>query len=262
MTSHSELLEPVRFSRLKLFAKSAAHYESGYGAETGPMRKGTALHAYLLGGPEKVVVYEGGRRDNRIAAWRDFQVEHAGKHILSPTEVESVVGMRQSIERHRRAMELLDDGVQENRIEWDIGGRACAGTPDVVRPKNGRKRVVELKSCQSSAPNLFKWRGKNMAYPAQVAWYQEGCERTMSYEPGPVDEVFVVAVESTAPYPVTVFRMRDSILELGRKQWRIWWEALRVCEAHDYYPAYAESDVDWEDESGDDEELDWGDAAE
>lgn len=256
-SSAKPALDPVRFSRLKLMVKSAAHYEAGFGEETGPMRKGSALHAYLLGGPEKAVVYEGGRRDDRIAAWRDFKAEHAGKHILIPSEKELVEGMRRSIERHQRAMDLLDDGVQENRIEWETIGRRCAGTPDVVKPLVGRKRLVELKTCNTSKPGLFEWQAKKLAYHAQVAWYADGLEKTTAYAPGPVDEVFIVAVESAPPYPVTVLRVCPSVLAAGARQWRMWFEMLLVCEQSNHFPAYAQGDVAWEWEDADG--LDWGD---
>jgi hypothetical protein len=214
------------------------------------MRRGSAVHAYLLGGAEKVAVFRDGVRNKKSAKWIDFQIANAGKHILIPSELGAVEGMRRAVERHQRAMDLLDDGVQENRITWDIGGRPCAGTPDVVKPGKSGKRLVELKSCDTSAPDMFRWKGRRMAYHAQVAWYADGLERCLDYQPGPVTEAFVVAVESTAPFPVTVFRMTESILRAGRRQWRIWFEALRNCEQSDSFPAYAQSDVDWEDEDG------------
>jgi hypothetical protein len=252
------VLDPVRFSRLKLMAKSAAHYAAGFGGETGPMRKGSALHAYLLGGSEKVVVFRDGIRNKKSQKWIDFQLEHQGKHILIPSELAVVEGMRRSVEKHQRAMDLLDDGVQETRITWDLGGRACAGTPDVVKPMKDGKRLVELKSCDTSAPDLFKVKGRRMGYPAQVAWYGDGLERCLQYKPGKVVETYVVAVESTAPYPVTVFHL-GSILAVGRKQYRIWFEALRNCEQSNEFPAYAQTDVEWEDEDG--FGLSWGEEA-
>jgi hypothetical protein len=235
-------LEPVRFSRLKLMGKSPAHFAEGYGAETGSMRKGTALHAFLLGGESRVSVYTGGRRDERIGKWREFQAEHDGHHILIPSELESVAGMRESVERHARALALLD-GTQEERIDWTDLGRPCRGTPDVVHWKNGRKTAVELKTCVTSHPERFAWQARKLAYHAQCAWYKRGLELTPSYGPGPVEEFFVVAVESTAPYPVTVFRLDQESLEAGAKLNRLWLEQLLVCERTGHFPAYAESDV-------------------
>lgn len=252
-------LDPLRFSRLRLMAKSAAHYACGMGDETGPMRKGSALHAYLLGQRDSVVLYEGGARNPKFKKWREFQAENDGKHILIPSELGPVEGMRRSIEAHPRAMQLLD-GIQEERIEWDIAGRACAGTPDVVHLLSGGKRLVELKTTRTADPNLLKWQGKNLAYHAQVAWYAHGLERTLVYAPGPVVEAFVVAVESTPPFPVTVLRVCKSMLERGQRQWRLWFERLRVCEQSGHFPGYVEGDVDWEDES-DDVELDWDEEA-
>lgn len=262
LTLAKPALEPVRFSRLRLMAKSPAHYAANSVEETGPMRKGSALHAYLLGGESRVVVYRGGRRDKRIEAWREFQAEHAGKHILSPSELATVEGMRRSIERHRRAMDLLDDGIQEQRITWDFNGRACAGTPDVIKPSRGKKRIVELKACHTTEPERFMSHADKCAYHAQVAWYGEGAERCKQYEAGPVDETFVVAVEDRAPYLVTVFRVHEKTLERGRRLWRGWFERLLVSEQANHFPGYAEGDVVWNADERDGYGLDWGDAAE
>lgn len=260
ITSPSKPLEPVRFSRLKFMAESPAHYADGVTDETSAMRKGSATHAYLLGGAEKVVVYEGGARNPKFKAWQEFKAEHPGKHILIPSELAAVEGMRRSLERHPRAMELLDDGVQETRIEWSLGARRCAGTPDVVKPLPGRKRLVELKTCMSSKPGRFQWQAKNMHYHAQVAWYADGLARTMAYTPGAVDEVYVVAIEQKRPYPVTVYPVSESVLRAGRAQCQLWLAELLECERTGLFPAYAQGDVDWVwDEDGDG--LVWDEAA-
>lgn len=254
---------PVRFSRLKKlddYNGSPAHYQYGFTGETDPMAKGTALHAYMLGGSDRVVVYRGGARNEKFQKWRDFQAEHEGQHIIIPSQEREVEGMRRSLEAHPRAMELLDDGVQEERITWEFGGRKCAGTPDVVKPKpGGKKRLVELKTCMTSNPRRFKWQGEKMAYHAQVAWYADGLERTMQYAHGPVDEVYIVAVESNPPWPVTVIRVGSSMLKKGRECYREWMSLLRICEQNNHWPAYAEGDVDWEDE--DENGLDWSKSA-
>lgn len=253
-------LEPVRFSRLKQLAKSAAHFQAGFGDETGAMRKGTALHSYLLGGADRVVVYRDGRRDARQEKWRDFQAANEGKCILIPSELDAAEGMRRAVEAHPRAMQLLD-GVQEERIEWTMLGRACAGTPDVVHPRLGKKTGVELKSSVTSHPERFAWQARRMFYHCQCAWYKDGLERTLSYAPGEVDEFYVVAVESTEPYVVTVFRYDAESLRLGARQNRLWLEQLLVCERTGRYPGYVDTDVTLSvlDESSDG--LEWGESA-
>lgn len=249
-------LEPVHFSRLKLFGKSAAHYAANVGFDTASLRKGSGTHSYLLGDEGSVVVYEDGARNPRHKKYQEFLAENEGKLILSPSEFEAVEGMRRSIQRHERALRLLD-GVREEYIAWELGGRACAGTPDVVHLRaDGTKVLVELKTSQSASPDLFRWQAKKLAYHAQLAWYGQGLERCMTYAPGPVVERYIVAVESSPPYPVTVLRVTDKMIDKGLRQCRFWFEQLLVCERSGHFPAYVEADVDWDD---DDTDLNWDD---
>lgn len=256
MTSLSS--EPVRFSRLKKIDISAAHYAAGFGDETDSMRKGTALHSYLLGAKDKVILYPGRRAGH---AWTAFQAEHVGKTILIRSELHCVDQMRKSVEAHPLARDLLDDGVQENRITWEVGGRACAGTPDVVKPRRGRKRLVELKSCDTAKPEWFRRKAERFKYHAQLDWYANGLERCTAYEPGPVDEAYIVAVENVAPYLTQVYRVDASMLRKGRDLWQGWIEYLRECERAGRFPGYADGAVDWSDEGPDGLGLDWGAAA-
>lgn len=251
-------LEPVRFSRLKLFGKSAAHYACNASDDTSSLRKGSALHSYLLGDADKVAVYTGKKRDKRVKAYQEFLENHPGADILNAREFEAVDGMRKAILAHDRARQLLA-GVREQRITWDTAGRDCAGTPDVVHLNaNGTKVLVELKTSVSSSPGLFKWQGKKLGYPAQVAWYADGLERTMLYKPGPVTAIYVVAVESAPPFNVVIYPVTERLRVQGRKQWRIWFEQLLNCEASGNFPGYAESDVEWDAE---DEDLVWDEEA-
>lgn len=256
MSSNDNDLQPIRFSRLKLMGKSPAHYQAGVDLETGSMRKGSALHSYLLGDADRVKVYEG-KRDKRVRAYQAFLEEHPDCEILSPREAVDVEGMRESLHRHERAMQLLD-GIREERIEWSIGGRACAGTPDVVHLHSGGKVVVELKTGQSSAPDIFRWQSRKLAYHAQLAWYARGLEMASVYTPGPVTEQYIVAVESSAPWPVTIFRVTDALRKAGERQCRIWLEQLLVCERTGRWPGYVDADVELDEEE---RELDWDEEA-
>jgi hypothetical protein len=255
---NTSLLDPVRFSRLKRMGRSAAHYAHGVDDDTASLREGSATHAYLLGQAHRVAVYEGGARNKKYKKYRAFLDEHPDQLILSPAEFGSVEGMRRSIERHPRAMALLD-GIQEQTIAWTLSGRACSGTPDVVQLRpDGSKVLVELKTGQSSAPDLFRWQARKLAYHAQLAWYARGLETALVYKPGPVVEQYIVAVESSPPYPVTVFRVTDALRLAGDKQCRIWFEHLLVCERTGNWPGYVECDVELDE---DEVELEWDDEA-
>lgn len=254
---------PVHYSRLKKMRFSAAHYLGHEESPTASTGKGSALHSVLLGG--KRVVEYGKARNQKHKAYQEFLADHPGCLIVSPKEAGDVIGMRRSIEAHPRAMQLLD-GVREQLIEWSFAGRKCAGTPDVVHLKlvgcRG-KVVVELKTSKTAAPWSFPWECKRYGYYGQCSWYGDGIEKTLAYPAGDVSDHFIVTVENTKPFPVTVFRVEERAIARSRLEWRGWMDALLECERRGQFPAYTDDvvdigvdddlDLDWS--AGDDEEA-------
>jgi hypothetical protein len=124
---------PVRFSHLKAFAKSAAHYRAAVQAgrpDSPTFRNGRLVHALILGGMDAFAVYEGERRGN---AWKDFA---AAQH--------------------------------EVPVNWTNLGRACSSRIDVI----GRRWVTELKTSVDSSPWRFPHLAVRLGYHAQLSWYQ------------------------------------------------------------------------------------------
>lgn len=228
-------IDPIHFSQLKAMGQSALHYRhrlENAAAETKALRLGRAVDAILFG-TCGVVGFDGQRRGKE---WAAFAQANAGAICLNKTEHEQVLGMSDAIERHEEAMDLLSTGTRQKLVEWTISGRSCAGTPDTFT----EGRVVELKTCRSADPRRFVWDARRLGYHAQLSWYQEGLLQSGRARP-PL--AFIVAVESIAPHPVTVFALTDRALDQGMRAWRLWFEQLRVCEESDAWPAYAEQAV-------------------
>jgi hypothetical protein len=233
-------MTPLRFSQLKRMSQSPAHFLYHLNAPE-PTRKkpsyekGTALHSSLIGNEDAVVVYEGRRAGGK---WDDFAAANEGRAILIPSESRDVVGMREAVRRHPRAMELLD-GIRETTVHWNQGGRPCRGTPDVRTDR----RIVELKSGRTTQPDRFIRDGLRFGYHASLAWYLDG---VASSQAGTPEEAWIVAVESSPPYPVTVFRLTDRAIDKGRRLCRLWFERLRICELSDEWPEYVQGDFDFD----------------
>lgn len=229
------MLAPLHFSQLKHIQRSPAHFQAALSEDTASKvheRQGTSLHSFLIGDDNSVIEY-GARRAGKD--WEAFAEAHSNFTILNGKEYAKAGGMRDSIRRNRQAMELLE-GHREQLINWTWLGRRCAGTPDVFN----LEQVVELKSARTAHPERFMSAAKFYAYHAQLAWYRRGLIESGFGTPA---SAWIVAVESTPPYPVTVFRLTDNALELGERMCRAWLERLLVCEASDMWPAYAESTV-------------------
>ena len=229
---------PVRFSRLKRFSQSAAHYHAACqwdDDDTLSRRIGRGAHAILFNTP--LVVWHKRRQGK---AWEAFETEHAGREILTESEHLQALAIANAIRRHPIAAPLLFDGTAlERSLSWKIDGRSCTGTPDSVGPG----RVVDLKTARTTEPDRFTRQATWMHYHAQLAWYQDGLELAGKQRPA---ECYIVAVESVAPYAVTVLKLTERALDAGRKLNRLWWERLRACESANAWPPYAQSVIDFD----------------
>jgi hypothetical protein len=225
-------MNPVRFSTLKYMARSPAHYRQALiepPKQTKAMRLGDALDA-LLFKTKEVRAFEGSSR--RGKAWDKFVEDNPESVLLTTPEQEHALSMLASVQANSAAMDLLNGKCQQ-RMEWKLNGRDCAGTPDVVTPT----RIVELKSTRSANPDWFPWDARKMGYHAQLCWYANGLNLP------PTTELWIIAVESAPPYPVTLFKLTERAVLEGQKLWRLWFERLLVCEATDTWPAYTAAPV-------------------
>ncbi len=234
---------PVRFTRLKAFALSAAHYLHECQEElkdTIAIRMGAAFHASLFEN-RKVVCYHGRRAGK---AWERYEKHHLEQNavILNETEHAVAIGMIESLRAHPRAMELLFDGTtREHTILWSTGTRKepCRATPDAF----AKDRSVELKSARCTEPRWFTREALRRFYHAQLSWYDGGIERELGARPA---DSYIVACENAKPYNVTVFRLPAETREAAVKLCHTWWERLLAAENLNYYGGYVESDVDLE----------------
>ncbi|MDQ3295107.1 MAG: PD-(D/E)XK nuclease-like domain-containing protein [Myxococcota bacterium] len=255
---------PCRFSLLKKLALSPAHYQhacqqpqddslaSRLGAFTtdrkDALRFGSAVHLFLLGEVEKVACYRGGKRDRRVKAYQQFELECAEQRcdvIVNEKEHAQATAVANAIRRNAEAMRLLFDGtIVEQRIDWTYVGKACRSTPDA----RGKTHVADLKTAVSAEPGQFIRQATRLFYHAQAWLYSEAIEADGSPRPS---DAYVIAVEKTRPMPVSILRFTDRALEQGAKLCRGWIEQLNVCEMTGEWPEYLQDIGDF-DIGGDD----------
>jgi len=232
---------PIRFHHLKACGRSPAHAKYVRDAEalgittldSAPVRIGLAVHALVLGG-KPVKQFEGIRRGK---AWDAFEAEHAGSIILNPTEFEKAVAMTAAVLNNEMAVRYLG-GVREQTLLWEHAGRQLQSTPDAARYT---EHVTELKTCATSAPALFSSQAVRMSYTAQLGMQMDGIKACGLGDPA---DAYIVAVESSAPYPVTVFKLTDRAIDKGRALYRSWLETFLNCERSGHWPSYSQTIVD------------------
>lgn len=245
------MLAPVHFSQLKHMAQSPAHYL--YAATHEPpqsaaFRLGTAVDKLICWEKSDdfppVITCPFRRGTKRYDEFMAARPEDNEALVVSPAEWEKIGGMVDSLESNKQAMELLQ-GERQRFVEWRWLGRHCAGTPDVFNLDH----ITELKTGRTAQPERFMSSARFYGYHAQLAWYRRGLIECGFGTPA---SYWIVAVESSPPYPVTVFRLTDNAIELGERACRSWLERLLVCESSDTWPAYTEAAVpfDVDEDSG------------
>lgn len=236
VATESPALEPVRYSRLRLFGQSPAHYHADQVVRTPCMEQGSALDALVLS-TSPLVAYPGKQR--RGKDWEAWKVDQDPKAMIVTKKQASVAeAMRAAVAASEPAMSKLA-GHHQKEIEWQYLGRKCVSHLDVMALDCAY--VTELKASQTSNPNQFRWKALKMAYHAQLAFYRLAVEYLTGTKPR---TAYIVAVESSAPYVVTTLRLTDRVLELGERMVRIWFEQLLQCESSNQWPGYAQSIVD------------------
>jgi hypothetical protein len=245
--------DPIRFSHLRAFGRSAMHGLHARTAEseqTIAMERGTAVHSIVFG-THPVIGYPGPTR--RGKEFDAFAALHQDYEILTRDEYAKAQRMAAAVMECKLAEPYLKGAVEETLLfRWM--GLDCRSTPDV----RGADFVTELKTAPSADPAQFGWHALRMHYHAQMKMEQIAAREQLDDEPDPPHECFIVCVEANEPHPVTVFRVDEKALEVGEKLLCLWAERLKVAEASQAWPPYVTCVVPLtvpEDEI----ELDYGD---
>lgn len=238
----------MRFSNLKNMARCPAiyHHAVTVGRDDKPwLRGGRGLHAVLFDTP--YVVFDGASR--RGKAWDTFldvELSHSN-YLTNPGDAPEVIlaselplytSMAASI-RNELARQNLDHlllGDIEKRIEWEWLGRKCAGTPDVA----GKTWITDVKTTCNADPRKFHWDARRYSYSEQLAWYSRGIQLNRDGVDMFNRDLYIIAVEKTAPHPVVVWRVTDAMRDQAERTLRLWFEQLLACESSNQYPGYAQ----------------------
>ena len=237
-------LDRLSPSRAKLLSKSPAHdrYNRDHPpTETPALRIGKAVHSLALEGRHAfdrafTVAPECDRRTREgKALWADFTAASEGKTVLTASEAELVEGMAAGILAHPLAPALIEGGTPELSMLWTDpeSGAECKGRADLARLADGC--LLDLKTALSAAPADFARSVLSYGYHCQGAAYESGC-KALGAE---IKDFLFVVVEKAPPYLAAVYRLPDSFLELGRRQWAAACRTYAECRERDAWPGYA-----------------------
>lgn len=231
-------LAGMSISSLKVLLESPLkfHYRQSTPRPTSAAQQlGTATHAAILE-PEtlsqKVVTWDGGTR--RGKDWEAFKAENSDRLILTASEMDDVLGMRDSLRGFPPADKYLAMGQAEVSMQWRDAevGTACRGRLDWLTRITGPV-IADVKSTKSVDPRRFAADVVRLGYHLQLAYYCDGFQAIT----GDFPEMVILAVESSAPYEPAVFTIPDEVILQGRAEYRRLLQVYEECCESGRWPA-------------------------
>lgn len=193
---------------------------------------GRALHCYLLE-PQHfksrfvVAPICDKRTKEGKKAWSDFKASigweegsDAKVTFMTDEQIDLIESMAKSIMYHEYASSLLTadvERIKETPIRYEYRRRKCKALPDIVLPNSDL--IVDLKTttgldASPVAPTEFRRTMERFGYHRQAQWYR------MAYQAkyGRVPNFAFVVVDTKEPHDVAVYILRDSLLDIARKE--------------------------------------------
>ena len=213
-------------SSLDKINKSVDHYFMDADAETPAMRLGTAFHTLVLE-PDKFAkrYVIGPDADKRSAegkkSWKDAENANPKKTILNISDWDMIHFMKESIDNHRRASELIDPkvGNTEETMMWNDRELQTLMKGRSDFRNNDQKVVIDLKSTVDATKDKIErdlW-SNDFRYHVQAAIYTDGAREILEDENW---DFYFIFAQKKPPYLVQVAHLGEKALEIGRIQYR------------------------------------------
>ena len=206
---------------------------------TPAMENGIAIHSCTLEHEAYLrdyVVFDGRKFGKK---WDEFQEEHQAKRIITK-EVDSDCKMiREAVLAHRKARYLVESAkMVEPSAFAEILGLPCKSRPDIITVKDW---MVDLKSTQIARPDQFSKSIENYNYDRQAAFHHDIWVKANGgyYDAARLPYLWI-AVESSAPFGVSVIECIPEMFLYGRRAYQQLIEVVQNCMELDTWPCYSE----------------------
>lgn len=165
------------------------------------------------------------------AQWEAFVSANEGKTVASPEDYETFKLMQSQVWVDDTARRLLEKGDAEVSVFWEVDGVQCKARFDFI---SALGVAVDLKTTVSAKPESFTYDAYKFGYHRQIAWYMRGA-KAVGLD---LANMFLIAVEKTAPFPVSIFDLDAESYEVANMELDKLFAIYRKCKAENYWPAY------------------------
>ena len=246
IADYHALLEFLSNSGFSAAARSWWHFEHrGDSKEKKTCyEQGDAGHAGMLEPKRFDEFFVRGYADRRGNKWKELVAENYDKTVLTESDYDAVAVMRDAIQAHPEARELLKKGKVEQSYFWvdRETEQQCRVRPDFETPIGDLADLKFVADGCAERDKFIKDYIEGFGYYRQAAYYLDGVN---AYKPMPNRKFFFVVVEKKPPHLVNVIPCGDEHLIAGREEYKYYlrkideYETMKRTkpdELHDGYP--------------------------
>jgi hypothetical protein len=166
-----------------------------------------------------------------------FCSRNQGLELLTVNEHEKCLAIQNAVRNDPAAKRYLSDGRGEVTLTWSTkingGSVRCKGRIDF----DAESALVDLKTTKCAAPGDFGRQAYALHYRRAVRLVLRRLRRGRRNAEAPY---VIVAVESTAPYVVQVYRVPEHVIQVGREKYRAWLDVFTYCRERNKWPGYTD----------------------
>lgn len=200
----------LSYSALSQFKKSPNHllkYWEGKTKVTDAMQFGSIIHKLLLEPDsfnDEYAVFEGARRAGK--EWQAFKAVNDNKQIIKLSELDDANEIAKNAMNNPIFNKLMQNKVHtEKEVTWNHAGVGFKGFVDLESYIDGKTIVCDIKTTTDAGKRFQRDLIYN-DYKMQAAMYLENYDDA---------DYYIIAVETTSPYNVQVYRLGCNIISQG-----------------------------------------------
>lgn len=216
--------------------------------ETEAMKFGRAFHAFVLEPDvfhkEFIVPETFPTKPNKRSLPKTIDAYHAwidslgGKTPITGEDVGVLEHMKEAIDAHPFAYQLLKEGISETTLIWtdEETGLQCKARPDRI-PDGNKGVILDLKSTNNASKSAFQSDCVKFGYAREGAIYLEGFGKVTGalYQ----DLIFAcIAVEKEPPYRTEIYTIEQDFLQYGWGEFHRLLQIEKECRDKDFWPHY------------------------
>jgi hypothetical protein len=245
---YDELDGRVNFSTAKAMGKSPAHYAHALthrSPDTEPRKMGRLAHLAVFEPAVYARTVRTSELNRNSNAFKDF-LEMAvleGCEVIKEADHRRLMSISDAVRKHPVAGRYASGGQSEVTLLWTHRAAAMGALPGYELDCRARldhlkldEFVSDLKVVRDASPDGFGRACCDYRTFTQAAEYSDAVEALT----GKRLPYYLLAVENFAPFAVQVYQVPQPILDMGRDEYRGWFDRIHACRRDNRWPEYAE----------------------